>query len=191
MAISKRPESAESGGPCATPGRWTKLLLVSGGYAAAVVIAAVAVAARVLLQPDEDGSASGGMAAFGDALFFLGVFGIAAVPATVAALVFLRARPLFWQIASLLALAGSVTGVAALYALLTSHSASHSVAAPPGTWSLLAPLRLLLAPLFALATLLAALLSPLRRCRHVLLACAAAEAVVLVWALLFWLGAAP
>lgn len=186
MAMSKRPAGTESGGPCATPGRWTKLLLVSGGYAAAIVIAAVAVAARVLLQPDEDGSASGGMAAFGDALLFLGVFGIAGVPATVAALFFLRARPLFWQIASLLAIAGSVTGMAALCALL----ASPSVAAPPGVWSLLAPLRLLLTPLFALATLLAALLSPLRRYRQVLLACAAAEAAVLVWALLFWLGAA-
>ena len=185
--MSRRSARAGSGGPCATPGRWwTKLLLVGGGYAAALVVAVAAVTARVLLQPDEDGSASGGMTAFGDALCFLGVFGTAAVPATVAALVFLRARPLFWQIASLLALAGSVTGMAALYALLTSHSA----APPPGAWSLLAPLRLVLAPLFALATLLAALLSPLRRCRHVLLACTAAEAVVLAWALLFWLGAA-
>ena len=47
----------------------------------------------------------GAMYDFGDSLLFLGTLGLAAVPATGAALFFLRGRPAFWKILSISALA--------------------------------------------------------------------------------------
>jgi len=177
------PASSESARRSEAPCRWTQFLLVTGGYAAALVVAAAAVAARWLLQADAGSGGAAGMAAFGDALWFLIVFAGAAMPATGAALFFLRTRPVFWRIASLVALATGATGIATLVALPVAHCATLL----PAACSLLAPLRLLLAPGLALALALAGFFSPLRGCRRILLGCAACEVIVLLGALLIWL----
>jgi hypothetical protein len=45
-----------------------------------------------------DRQTSSGMVAFGDSILFLSVFAVTAIPATGAALFFLRPYPLFWRI---------------------------------------------------------------------------------------------
>jgi hypothetical protein len=92
------------------------------------------------------------MLAFGDSVLFLVVFGVAAVPATAAALYFLRPYPTLWRVLAGSALALGATGVAALLVYLADQTA-----APGSTIQLLgglALLRTIVAPLFALTFLL-------------------------------------
>lgn len=66
-----------------------KAAIVAGGYGLALVIAGVAVRLSITATSQVDRQASSGMTAFGDALFFLAVFAVAAIPPTAAALFFL------------------------------------------------------------------------------------------------------
>ena len=72
----------------------TKVALVLSGYVMAAVLAfAVLQLNTAETAPDTSSAASSGMSAFSDGLLFLLVFGVAAVPATVAAVFLLiRAR---------------------------------------------------------------------------------------------------
>ena len=88
-----------------------KVGLVGGGYLAAVLVAAGVVAAYVAATGGADRQVYGGMYAFGDMLLFLGVFGVAAVPATAAGLYFLRSYPRFWRVASTCALVCAASGL--------------------------------------------------------------------------------
>ena len=54
----------------------------------------------ITATPTVDRQGAGGMTAFGDSFFFLIVLGGAAIPATVAALYFLRSNPGFWRVLS-------------------------------------------------------------------------------------------
>jgi hypothetical protein len=115
---------------------------------------------------------------FGDSLLFLAVFGVAALPPTVAALFFLRPHPLFWKVSSIGALAMAATAVAALFACLA-----------PGafrTWSALAPLRVFLAPLMALLFLLSALFAPTRSFKRTFAIATAIEATLFVSVAFTW-----
>jgi hypothetical protein len=69
--------------------------LVTLGFIAAFAIAWLVVGIYVAATSGPDRQSSSGMYAFGDSLLFLGAFGLAAVPATGAALFFLRPRPAF------------------------------------------------------------------------------------------------
>jgi len=114
------------------------------------------------------------MFAFGDDLLFLGVFGIAAVVPSGAALFFLRPYRTFWLGLSVAALVVAGTAAAAFVVVLRGVGA-HPVA---HTWSALASLRILITPLFALAFFLSAVVAPSRRPRLALLVATTIEALV-------------
>jgi len=133
--------------------------VVAIGYAAAILIASTAVAIRVANTSGPDAQASSGMFAFGDALLFVAVFGVSALVPTGAALFFLRPYRHFWVVLSALSLGVAVTGVSAatLFAI-----GRHAEPSPLVTWAALSVLRILVAPLLALAFLVSALMSPYR-----------------------------
>jgi hypothetical protein len=162
----------------------SKVILVVAGYGVPLVIAAVVVSIYGVATRGQGSQASSGMLAFGDSILFLGVFGLAAIPATGAALFFLRPYHTIWRIISVGALALAATGVAALadYLLHPNVTLGSSLAA----WSELSPLRILLAPLLAIAFFLSALFAPTRAARIALLCAGAIEIVVFIWVALIW-----
>jgi hypothetical protein len=163
----------------------SKVFLVVGGYLVAVVIAAVVVGISVSATNGPDRQASSGMSAFGDSILFLGVFASASIPATGAALFFLRPHHTVWRTLSIGALALAATGVAALASYLVhSNVPSRSNIA---AWSKLSPLRILIAPLLAIAFILSALFAPTRAARIALLCASGIEIVVFIWVALIWL----
>jgi len=122
------------------------------------------------------------MFAFGDSVLFMAVFGLAAVPATGAALYFLSpAPPAFWTTLSVASLAVASTSLAALltYIAPTAFSSLHS-------WSALAPVRILVAPVFAIFFLLSGLFAPNRSARIALIAATTIELGVLACAAIGW-----
>jgi hypothetical protein len=146
---------------------WVKVVVVVVGYVIAAATAAAAVACHMFILGDSSNSANGGMAAFGDSLLFLAVFGVVAVPPTGAAFFFLRPYPAFWQGFSGVALIFAVTSLAAFIAFALDR---HSTAAG---WAVL---RLLVAPLFALLFGLSILFAPNRSFRIALLIAVVIEA---------------
>ena len=80
---------------------------------------------------------------FGDSLLFLGVFGVAAVPATSAGLFFLRPCRSFWLALSVVALGLALTGVAACVEFLVARTAFRAGSSVL-VWSGLAVLGFLL-----------------------------------------------
>ena len=158
--------------------------LVAGGYLAALAIAWVTVKIYIAATSGPDRQDYGAMYGFGDSLLFLAVFGVAATAPTGAALFFLRPRPAFWSRLSVASLAVASTGlVATLIYLAPKAIESGSVL---GSWSSVAVLRILVAPLFALFFLLSSLLAPNRSARIPLLVATAIEtaafaAVAFTW----------
>ena len=73
----------------------SQTLLVITGYGGALIVASVVVSIYVAATNGPDRQDSAGMYAFGDAILFLAIFGVAAIPATGAALFFLRRNPAF------------------------------------------------------------------------------------------------
>jgi hypothetical protein len=158
--------------------------LVLGGYVVAFVVASALVAVYVAATSGPDRQASSGMYGFGDDLLFLAVFGIAAVPASGAALFFLKPYRSFWLALSVAALGIAATGLAAVIGYVAARTAD----APPllQTWSALAVLRILVAPLFALSFLLCGLLAPNRSSRFALLLATVVEAAVFAYVAIIW-----
>jgi hypothetical protein len=153
-----------------------KVGLVAGGYLGAVLVAVAVVAVYVAYTSGPDRDVSSGMYAFGDSLLFLAVFGLAAVPATGAALFFLRANRTFWRVLSIAALAIAATSLAALVEYVAAQGADRG--SVHHSWSALAVLRILVAPLFALAFFLSCVFSPDRVPRIALLVASLVEATV-------------
>lgn len=151
-----------------------KVLIVAGGYAAALAVAAAVVALYVATTSGPDRQQSAGMFAFGDSLLFLAVFAAAAVPATVAALVFLRPYRAVWIALQAGAIAIAATGIAALLAYLFQSSGA-------------AVLRILVAPAFALLFLLSGVVAPRRSARIVFFATTAAEVIAFACVAFLWL----
>ena len=149
--------------------------LVAVGYAAAILIASAAVAIRVATTSGPDAQASSGMYAFGDALLFVAVFGVSALVPTGAALFFLRPYRHFWVALSALSLWVAVTGVSAatLFAI-----GRHAGPSPLARWADFFVLRILVAPLLALAFLVSALMSPYRYPRLAFFAATVTEVAV-------------
>lgn len=165
--------------------RATKVFIVVGGYVLALLVAFAAVWIHVAMTSGPDRQGASGMYAFGDSIFFLWTFGVAAVPATGAALFFLKPYRSFWHIISIAALAIATTAIAALLGYLMFRSANPGSAL--GNWAALAPLRILLAPLFGLGFGIALLFAPTRSHRYALLLATVVEATVfLMAALLMW-----
>ena len=162
--------------------RSSRILIVVGGYAFALLAALAVTGAHVVATSGPAWQGSSGMLAFGDTALFVGVFALTAVPATGAALFFLRPFRTFWHVASIVALAIATTGVAALLDYLVPRSTGAAL----GDWSVLASLRILLAPLLSAAYFLALLFAPTRSSRLAFLAAAVIEAGVFVWVALVW-----
>ena len=162
----------------------TKLGLVLGGYLLAFGIAFATVHAYSLLTAGPDRQTYAGMFAFGDSLLFLGVFALAAVPATIAGLWFLRPVRAFWLLLSVAGVAIASTALIALLAYFVQRSAAAGGAVH--AWAMFAPLRLLVAPACALAFLLAGAVAPDRGPRWALLGAGAVEALAFGTIALLW-----
>lgn len=169
----------------ATLTRARKVTLVLAGYVGALLLAWGVTWLYVLATDTPDRVSSSGMYAFGDGVVFLGVFALAAIPATVALLYFLRSVPAFWSVASFGGLAIAATAILALFGYLpAARMASDS-------WWALAPLRLLFAPLLGLAFFLALIFAPSRPDRRRLIAATAIEVGAFAcFALILWRGRA-
>jgi hypothetical protein len=157
--------------------------LVACGYIAAVLLASAAVAIRIATTSGPEAQASSGMHAFGDALLFTAVFGVGALVPTGALLVFLRPYRRFWTALASLVLTVAITGVTAVVLFAVGRQSGPS---PLATWAGLSVLRILVAPLLALAFLVCAVLSPHRSPRLTLLAGAALETAVSAYGGFVW-----
>lgn len=156
----------------------TKIAIVLCGYALACVIAIVVVHIYVIATAGPDRATYDAMFAFGDLMLFLGVLGVASIVPSALALWFLRGWRPFWVALSVAAVASAALGIAALVPWLGHYAA--------GGWFVgLAPIRVLAAPLFALAAAAAALLAPAREFRVALFGVAVSECAVFAIALLF------
>ena len=160
--------------------------MVMAGYLAALALASLAVTLRVATTSGPDAQAASGMYAFGDALLFVAVFGTAGLLPTGLGLVFLRPYRPFWLILSTIGAVIATTAVMALvlFAIGRSATAPSSLS----TWADLAVLRILPAPLFAAAFLVAAVVSPHRASRWTLLAASGIELIVSAYAWFVWLS---
>jgi hypothetical protein len=162
----------------------SRIGVVAAGYVAAILLASAAVAIRVANTDGPDAQASSGMYAFGDAVVFVSVFGIAGLLPTGAALFFLRPYRRLWTVLSGMALAAAFTGLAAV-ALFAAGRYSVAPAAI-SVWVDLSVLVILPSPLLALAFGVCAAFSPYRPQRIALLGAAVLEAAVAAYAAFVW-----
>lgn len=161
-----------------------KVGLIFAGYVVAVMVASAVVAIHVAATSGPDRQGASGMYGFGDDILFLAVFGIAAVPPTGAGLFFLRPYRSFWLVLSIVALGIATTGLAALIEYVEPRTAEpRSIL---HAWSALSPLRILVAPLFALNFFLSGLFAPNRSSRIALLVATVIEAAVFAYVAFMW-----
>ncbi len=162
-----------------------KTAIVAGGYVAAFLIACAAVAVRIAAMSGQ-GHGDDGMRAFGDSIAFVSVFGVAAVPATGAALFFLWPIPWFWRVLSVVVLTIAATGLAAIVIFTVGRTAYYPAL---GIWEGIAILRMLTSPFFAGLFCLCALLAPRRPFRSALLVATAMEATTAAYGFAWFLRA--
>ena len=170
-----------------------KVSVVLAGYVATFVLASMVVAVRVALASEPDAQASSGMYAFGDAALWVAVVGTVGPLPTGLALFFLRPVRTSWTLLAGVGLVVAATGAAALILYIVGRAAT-----PPSVLSAaaaLTPLRMLPAPLFAVAFLVGGLISPYQAPRWTLWAAAGVEIVVsgyigIVWFLPIFLSLA-
>jgi hypothetical protein len=152
-----------------------KVGLVGAGFIGAVAIASAVVAVYIAATQGPDRRDYAAMFDFGDSLLFLGVFGLAAVLPTGAALFFLRPYRWFWRALSIAAMVMAASAAAAFVVMLVGRGAgARSLASAAAV----ASLRILIAPLFALAFAVSTVFAPSRNPRLALLAATAIEAMV-------------
>jgi hypothetical protein len=108
---------------------------------------------------------------------------VSALAPTGAALFFLRPYRRFWTVISALGLAVAVTGVTAAILFAAGR---HVTASPLATWAGLSVLRILVAPLLALAFLVCTVFSPHHSPRWTFLAAAVMEVVVSMYGGAVW-----
>jgi hypothetical protein len=161
-----------------------KVGIVAAGYVFAFAIAALVFSVYIAATSGPHRQTSSGMFAFGDSLVFLGVLGVASVPATGAALFFLKSRPAFWRVLSIGSLVVASTAVAAV--VLAALSSSAGADPRLKSWNVIVPLRILAAPLLALFFLLSGLFAPIRSARMGLLSASAMEIVAFVCVAFTW-----
>src|SRR5678816_4927434 len=122
--------------------------IVVAGYVAAVAVASLVLRVYIAATSGADRQTYGGMYAFGDSLLFLGVAGVAAIPATGTALFFLRSHRGFWRVLSAGGLGTAATAILASGLFLAMRSANGHGALQ--SWAMLTPLRILVAPMLSL-----------------------------------------
>jgi len=158
-----------------------QISVVFGGYVLALVAAwAMADIYDALSPPDPQ--VSSGMQAGAELIIFLAAFGFAAVIPTGAALWLLRPYPRFWSVMSISSLAFAATGLIGLSLYILGPPSSS----PLAIWAALFVLRVFVAPGFAVAMIVAALLSPSRWPRIVFLSAATAECGICVYVFFNW-----
>ncbi len=146
--------------------------IVLGGYAVALVAAMIAFDLRLRANAGNP-DAQGGMQAFGDALTFIFVFGIASLPPTGLALHYLRPLQKFWRTLAAGALALAATALAAAIVILLSKQPQfQSALTLPAVFAVL---RLLLSPVIGPTLIVGAMFAPDRRARWRLGIAAAVE----------------
>src|SRR5262245_32463683 len=155
-----------------------KLGLVGAGYIGAFAIASAVVALHIATTQGPDRRDYAAMFDFGDSLLFLGVFGLAAALPTGAALFFLRPYPRFWRVLSIAAMGMAATAAAAAAFSVMPVWRAAGASSGGSAWAAVASLRILIAPLFALAFAVSTVFAPSRNPRLALLAATAMEAVV-------------
>ena len=143
-----------------------KVGLVVLGYLLALVVAWGTVLAHVAMTSGPAAQASSGMYAAGDAILFLAAFAVASIPATGAALFFLRPYPAFWHVLSVVAMLIASTALVAAAGFLLGRSVDRGTLL--GEVAMAAPVRVFLAPPFAVLWLVAVPFAPLRRPRLLL-----------------------
>ena len=166
-------------------GPFAKVSLVVVGYIAALLVAYAGIEVYVAATASPDRDTYGAMYAFGDSLLFLGMAGVAAVPATIAALVFLRPVRGFWVVLSIMGLAFAATGLAAGIDYLFARA---TLPGPENMhwWTGLSVLRILVAPLFAGAFFLSGVIAPNRRAQWALLSATGIETLSFACFALSW-----
>jgi hypothetical protein len=157
-----------------------RVSLLAGGYVVCFLIASAAVAIRA---SSASGQASSGMYGFGDALLFLGVFGLLALVPTGIGLYFLRPYPGFWK---LLATAGIGIAATGVTAVIVYSIGRHELATPLATWAGVSVIRIIVSPLLVLSFLVCGCLSPHRPSRFAFLTATLLEAVVSAYGGTFW-----
>lgn len=145
------------------------------GFVLALVVAAAAVWLHTALSSLPPEEASGGMAAFGDLVLFIGVFCIFAVMPTLRLLKLLQGCRAFWWVwgcvAALVSATGAVAGLVYLAPDLT-HAQQFPLIAS------LAPLRILATLPLVVAFALSGVFAPLGWNRKTLVGCASVEGIV-------------
>jgi hypothetical protein len=109
---------------------------------------------------------------------------LASLPATGAALFFLRPYQVFWRVLAAGAVAIAVTGIIVLVDMLVSRNSTAG--ALLGQWSMLSPIRVLLAPALAMVFFLCGWFAPTRFTRVAFLGATAVETILFVWVALIW-----
>jgi hypothetical protein len=162
----------------------SKVVIVVVGYLAAFAVAAAVLLVYVSRTSGSDRATYGAMYEFGDSILFLGVLGIASLPATGAALFFLRGYRPFWNVLSMLAASIAAAGLLSVicYFAVRGVTASVFVAVCAG----LTPFVVFAAPVFALAFLLSGVLAPTSAARLTLLIAAVIEVATFVSVVTFW-----
>ena len=163
--------------------KFLKPSLILAGYAAALLVTWATFSIYSSMRKEID-PGSGGMQAFGDLILCVGLFAFLALIPTVFALYWLRAANKFWIVFSIGSVALAAFGAVA--ALLLGRS-------PYSPWAalvigLFGLLKVMGAPLFALAFAIFAAIAPVGRPRKLLLAAAGIECTVSAyagWCLLF------
>ena len=146
--------------------------IVLGGYAAAFATAVIVIGLRLRANADIP-DAQGGMQAFGDALTFIFVFGIASLLPTGLALHYLRPLQKFWRALAAGAIVLAATALAAALVILLSKQAQfQSVMTLPAVFAVL---RLLLSPVIVPTLVVCTYFAPDRRARWRLGIAAAVE----------------
>ncbi len=160
-----------------------KASVIACGYAGAFLLASAVVAVRVAATSGPVAQASSGMYAFGDAVVFVGVFGVAALVPTGGALFFLSSFRTFWTVLASFGVAVACTGVVAAVLYAVGRGAAPSLIA---TLAMVSVLRILIAPLLALTFLVCTVFAPRRTPRFAFLAATLMEASVSTYAAAIW-----
>ena len=148
--------------------------LVTLGYVAALAITLLVAAIQVADTSGPD--PQGGVAAFGDSLMLLAVFGAAAIPATLAALFFLRPYPAFWLALSIASLAAASTAVSPRRSM-PRHARPRPLLFLQN-WPAFTALRILVAPLFTMLWLVSSLFAPKRSARVALVTASSSPFII-------------
>ena len=154
-----------------------KVGVVVVGYLAAVAIAYVAVSIYVATTSGPDRQTYGAMFAFGDSLYFLGVLGVAAIPATGLGLFFLRPYAAFWRVLSACFIFITALTFIALVVYTTRVESQ---------WVALTPLWLLAAPVFAAAAFVSGVFAPKNFSRSALIGTSVVHGAVFAYVVVAW-----